>query len=262
MESSDNQVPRYAVPTANNGATAVEIASGLEAIQTFGDTDETLMIGEDDGFFNEEFTIKEIFTDEDLKRFVKSVERLVRSSEEYGQYISYFYHISGATRCSILGNIDMSIDGMGLELHHCPLTLYDICEIVIAHKFATGRAITSLTVADEIMNIHSKNFIGVVPLSVSAHKLVHAGILKVHWSQVVGNWVQFIRQYNQGVTADHLNKVITFTKTTEEEVLSTYSKMNVDIQSIIKIQTVSEHDRIAVLDSLASLPGITLEGNV
>ena len=262
MESSDNQVPRYAVPTAHNVATAVEIASGLEAIQSFGDTDETLKIAEDDGFFSEEFTIKEIFTDEDMKRFVKAVERLVRSSEEYGQYISYFYNASGATRCSILGNIDMSIDGMNLELHHCPLTLYDICEIVIAHKFATGAAITSLTIADEIMKIHSMNFIGVVPLSVSAHKLVHAGILRVHWSQVVGNWVQFIREYNKGVTADHLGKVITFTKTTEEEVLATYAKMDVDVNAIIKIQAVSEHDRISKLDELAALPGITLEGNV
>ena len=261
MQNS-NETPRYQAPAVANAATSVEIASGLEAIRSFGDVDYDLYISEEGGYFQENFMIKEVYTQEDLIRFIKSIERLIRSSEEYGSYLSYIYAYTGIDKCSIMGNIDMSGDGMGLEMHHCPLTLFDICEVVIGHRFALAQAVTSLSIADEVMVAHSTNTIGMVPLCVTAHKLVHAGVLKVHWCQVIGNWIQFLRDYHLGVTPEHLAKVIAFTKDTKEEVLATYNKMSVDVSTILKIQNVSDFDRLNRLGEFLSLPGMTpVEGD-
>ena len=113
-------------------AQSLEVSSGLAAISTFGDTEEELAIQADGQFFVEEFFTKNIYSSEENISFIKKIESIVRSSREYKIYISHLRNDLNMNRCSFLGNIDTTTDEVSLEMHHCPLTLFDIVDIVLS----------------------------------------------------------------------------------------------------------------------------------
>ena len=196
------------------------IASGLEAIRLHGERDEELYLSADSSFFEESFTTDRIVTAEEMVRFIKKIEALVRGSREYKAWVGHLRNDVGLNRCSFLSNLDFSTDEIGLEMHHCPLTLYEIVEVVLNHRFARGQAVTSLSVADEVMRAHFEDHVGVVPLSRSVHKLVHAGTVSVHSLQVHGDWLSFVRDYADGINEETVAKLLRFVELEEEEVVT------------------------------------------
>lgn len=203
-----------------------EVASGLEAIRSYGSRDEELYLRSDGGFFEEPFMTDRIVSAEESVRFIKKIEALVRGSREYKTYISYLRVDLGMNRCSFLPNLDVSTDDIGLEMHHCPLTLFEIVDIVITHRLGRGQAVTSLSVADEVMRAHFDNAVGLVPVCRSAHKLVHSGALFVHPLMVHGAWIEFLRAYSDGVSEETVAKLIAFLNTPEEVVARSAAKID------------------------------------
>ena len=196
------------------------VASGLEAIRRHGSRDEELYLSADSSFFEESFTTDRIVTAEEMVRFIKKIEALVRGSREYKVWVGHLRNDVGLNRCSFLSNLDFSTDEIGLEMHHCPLTLYEIVEIVLNHRFARGQAVTSLSVADEVMRAHFEDHVGVVPLSRSVHKLVHAGTVSVHALQVHGDWLAFVRDHADGINEETVAKLLRFVELDEAEVVA------------------------------------------
>jgi hypothetical protein len=78
-------------------------------------------------------------------------------------------------------------------------------------------------VAQEIMRLHYVGLVGLIPLSVTAHELVHAGKLIVPLNCVYGRFVQFVKEYFEYIDPSHLamlNEKIILTKNLNREDMS------------------------------------------
>jgi len=202
-----------------------EILTGLEAIRAHGGRDEELRI-DAGGFFEEAFMTERLVTAEDGVRLIKKVEQLVRSSLEYKTYIGHLRQDVGLNRCSFFPNVNVATGEVGLEMHHAPLTLYQLVEVILNHRLAQGHAVTSLTIADEVMQAHYAGLVGLVPLTETAHELVHAGALTLSAHMVHGDWVGLLRAYPLGVDQALLEQLQAFVEVTEERVIQAAAKLD------------------------------------
>jgi hypothetical protein len=217
--------------TRGSGEAGTEIAqadvsTGLEAVRSHGSRDDELRIAAEGNFFSEPFATSRMVTAEESVRFVKKVELLVRNSREYKAFVGHLRHDLAMDRCSFLPGIDMSTDDVTLEFHHHPLTLFQIVDVVLAHRLASGHAVTSLTVADEVLAAHASGMVGVLPLSRTVHRLVHAGAIVVHPAQVHGDWLSFLRAYPLGVDAETVAGLLGFCSVTEEAMVASLAKID------------------------------------
>lgn len=143
-------------------------------------------------------------TPKEQKKFIKSIETLIRSSLEYKTYIKFLKDNLDMNRCAVLKNIK-SGDGKRyqIEIHHEPFTLFDIVETVINRRLDEGEDINALHVADEIMELHYEGHIGLIPLSVTMHELVHNGRIFIPLQYIYHKYDEFYKEYK-----DYMNPVL------------------------------------------------------
>jgi hypothetical protein len=142
-------------------------------------------------------------------KFVKAVEAAVRKSDDYKHYVGYLRNEVGLDRCSFLGNVRG--DDAELEFHHYPFTLWDCAAAIVAHETSSGRKMSTLSCAQELIAAHYRNEVGGVMLSKTAHQMAHAGQLFVSLKQVFGDVNAFVERYRLGVNdemAEGLNKLV------------------------------------------------------
>jgi len=185
MDSSDHD--------GLHNITSVETADGPE-------------LHSEGGFYVQSFFSKEL-SGKDWLRFVNSVKGMIRSSIEYKLFISGCKIDLDLNNCSFLGNI-IGEDKVDIEIHHCPLTLHDIIEIVADHMLSQGDTITTMTVAHEVLAAHFMGLVGILPLSETIHDLVHSGKVTVSMSQIYGNVGGFLRAYVGGIDEETLSKIL------------------------------------------------------
>jgi hypothetical protein len=95
----------------------------------------------------------------------------------------------------------------GIEMHHYPFTLYDLVDIVITKRNRANQGFSTIEVANEVVELHYRNLIGLVPLSKTAHQLAHSGEIFIDLRHVFGNYKEFISQYNAGMTGEHIERL-------------------------------------------------------
>lgn len=150
--------------------------------------------------------LTELLEDEKKRqKFIQGVERLIRGSLEYREYITFLRTEINMNSCFFYDKIDRNEMNVALEIHHDPFTLYDLCEIVIMKRINEGEDIQPFNVAEEVMKLHFMGLVGLVPLSKTVHKLVHNGQLFVPINHVYGNLKEFIERYKTGLSPDHIN---------------------------------------------------------
>ena len=156
-------------------------------------------------------------------RVIKNIERIVRTSLEYKIYLHYLRTQLNAHGCAFLKNIDLNNESISkdvtVEAHHFPFTLFDITLIVLSkYEFldninqskdeTTGdfkvTSKTSFEIADEIMALHYKFLIGIVPLSKTVHELAHSGKIQIFLNQVYGDVDKFIAEYRAFIPEEYL----------------------------------------------------------
>ena len=121
-------------------------------------------------FYKEEDYFSSI---DSYSNFIKGCERLVRQNDRYSKYISYLKKEVKLDRCQVLKNIND--EDASIEMHHGPVfTLYDYCAIIVEYFLAKKWKITTMRIADQVLNEHQKNRIQVVMLSTTIHEEVHA----------------------------------------------------------------------------------------
>ena len=89
-----------------------------------------------------------------------------------------------------------------MEFHHYPFTLYDIVTIVMNSHVINKTPFTSFSIAKEVMQLHYRNIIGLVPLTKTTHELAHEGEIFLSTKQVFGNYKQFISEYGNAIPAE------------------------------------------------------------
>jgi hypothetical protein len=177
--------------------------------------DDNFEIQSDQNYFTEKFYQDVIWDGSDYGRFIKNIEAQVRTSKEYSEYVgTYLKGELGLTRCAVLGNVEDD-EGVSIEMHHYPFTLYDIVNIVVCDKIAREEKYSTFLIANEVIALHYENMVGVVPLCKTVHELVHAGKIFVNLNQVFGDVNAFIENYSRGMTPEYeksINKLVELSK--------------------------------------------------
>ena len=101
------------------------------------------------------------------------IMRLIEA-EEYRDYIAYLKEYVDMTHCAFFNNVENSQGSrVRIEIHHEPLTLYDIVKTVVNKHIDEGIPLNDFFIADEVMLLHYTNKVGLVPLSKSVHQIIH-----------------------------------------------------------------------------------------
>ena len=161
-------------------------------------------------------------SDKDKAKFIKRVESLIRSSMEYRDYISFLKEYVNMTHCAFFNNIENAQGNhVRIEIHHEPLTLFDIVHAVLNKHMEEGIPVNDLFIADEVMLLHYKNQVGLIPLSKSVHQIIHHGTdLVIPLNMVYGNYTEFVDEYSDYLDpsiVEKLERKIDETKTIQAE---------------------------------------------
>ena len=115
-------------------------------------------------------------TEQERTKFIKRLERLCRGSMEYRQYVKFLREKMDMNRCEVLQGLASTKDKQySIEIHHEPLTLFAIVDIVLSKYEDLGRMIDPFAIANDVMCLHYEGKVGLIPLSKTMHELVHAG---------------------------------------------------------------------------------------
>ena len=149
--------------------------------------------------------------EEDLDpKTIGYIEREVRNSFEYRNYISYLKNELDLTRCALLPNLDIEDAGVSLEFHHFPLTLFDITEIVakdMLDGISEEDSVSCFDVAEKIVEEHYNNNIGLVPVTKSIHEMAHNGSIFIPTDKVHGNYKRFLAEYRKSIDPQLSDKI-------------------------------------------------------
>lgn len=131
------------------------------------------------------------------EKTIKYIEKLIRNSFEYRNYIKYLKTTLDISSCTFYEGYSIS-NGLNIEIHHSPLTLYEYVETVCRKHMDLNKGYyDALEVAEEVTKLHFQFFVGLVPLNPTAHQLVHTGELKIHPDLVIGSWETFLEEYKK-----------------------------------------------------------------
>lgn len=131
----------------------------------------------------------------ELRKYFSAIESEIRSSFEYREMIYFIKTNYDMDQCAFIKCDPTDGYNIRIEIHHSPFTLFDIVVIVYRKRLYYGEPMESHMVAKEIMVLHYKLLVGLIPLSKTAHQLVHDGKLFIPSSNVLGNYRQFVELY-------------------------------------------------------------------
>lgn len=140
---------------------------------------------------------------------------------EYKDYIKYLREFINMEECSFYKNVTNKYSKkISIEIHHEPFTLFDICDVILSKWLKKDWNLDPYLMAEEVMKLHYMNLVGLVPLSITVHQLVHDGKLFVPLQNVKGDFNDFIRLY-EGFMSPELKSKIKAKKILSEEVVDT-----------------------------------------
>lgn len=154
-----------------------------------------------------EYHVK-IESDRDKTKLIKRIERQIRSSQEYRDYIAFLRDNVGMDACAFFNNINKdSSKSIRIEIHHEPLTLYDYVRVVLEKYIKEGLPINDMMIAEETMELHYKNQVGLIPLSKTLHLIIHGDNsekLVIPAYMIFGDYSKFIEDYGDYLDEDDL----------------------------------------------------------
>lgn len=149
-----------------------------------------------------------LLDEKDFIKYIKDIESDVRVSQEYRKAVWYLKNTEGMDTCSFLEGVSSrDNDKIKIEIHHSPLTLFDITLAVIKKRMANREDLSVEGVAEEVAYLHYVGLVGLIPLSTTIHKIVHNNFLFVPVQSVRGNYRGFIELYYQYIAPETLDDI-------------------------------------------------------
>lgn len=143
--------------------------------------------------------------DKSFKKYIQSIEKSVRSSFEYKEMVKFLREYMDMNQCAFYENINNTDNTkVRIEIHHEPLSLYDICLIVYNKRVAFNEPLDEEYVAKEVMYLHYNLQVGLIPLAETVHELVHASYLFVPTTAVLGKYREFVNMYEPYMLPEQL----------------------------------------------------------
>jgi hypothetical protein len=159
--------------------------------------------------------------EKDYERYVREIEGQVRKSFEYRQMIAYLRDNMNMNQCAFLKGVsNEETYSIKIEIHHYPFSLRDIVDIVVRKRTYYNESLNVQMVAKEVMLLHYKLMIGLIPLSETVHELAHNSRLFVPVDKVMGRYELFVQYYKPFCTTEQLEVLERIEKYSAEEVNS------------------------------------------
>jgi hypothetical protein len=186
---------------------AVEIESG---------STRTLLI---DNLDTPSWPSRDIGDPKEYVKFIRNTEKMIRQSVEYRRYVNFLKTELDLTSCTFLSNININeMKRVSLEFHHYPFSLFDIVSTVLTynqHFHGPGWSPCIFDLAEEVVEIHYSNKIGLVPLAETVHELAHSGAIFIPLNLVFGDVSSFIKKYKLGMSDELKNQLSSLIDMTE-----------------------------------------------
>ena len=149
----------------------------------------------DEDPFDERYFIEDLNKVELIKYF----EAEIRDSFEYKFLIDLFKNVLDIKSCVFFKGYSIE-NGFKLEFHHHPFTLFDYTEAVVNKQAdnnddSEGNYVLENEVEKEVVMLHYKLMVGLVPLNPTAHGQVHDSKLDIHPDLIIGNYNKFYNEY-------------------------------------------------------------------
>ena len=180
-------------------------------------------------------TLEDFIDEMSYSKFVKEVERLVRTNPDYKVFVDYIKHTLGIDFCQVFSHVYDKVDAT-IEFHHGPIfTLYDICEVELSRFLKTGMRVNVFRVADAVLDLHFAMQVNGVMLSKTVHEMAHNGDVFINLSQNIGDVNSYIENRHMYFNPEVKYKLWTYAKMCENnpsfdkgaldlEVVKTYLK--------------------------------------
>lgn len=150
-----------------------------------------------------------IATDKDKTKYIKYIEKMVRGSYEYKEYIKYLTDICEMNFCSVFENLSKElIKKLKLEIHHEPFTLFDVVNVVLRRFMNEEREINEYDISSEVLQLHFRGMVGLIPLSYTVHQLVHVGKVFIPLQFLDEGFMNFYNEYKREVNECDLEAVL------------------------------------------------------
>ena len=220
---------------------------------TIESNEENLELYSNEYPFKLSLRIKNFNDDAEYKKFIKSVERLIRSSTEYKEWKGYIIDALGIDSCMITNE---TMDEVTVEVHHHIPSLYDIVCAVVNEHIDKDKEFCSFDISTKIIELHFQNKIGYVTLIKSMHEKFHNGYLRIPINIVKGDYKYILKKYMKyfdDETVDRLNFKLAINKSNCE-----WTKNNYEVEDKkadnVKIDAVSDKP---ITDNLTDLISAT-----
>ena len=168
----------------------------------------------------------DLFDEKSMTKYMKDLERFVRQSLEYKQMVQYLREYMNMRNCAFLPNVTNEYTPkIRIEIHHSPMTLYEICSVIIKKRMSNGESMDIEAVAFEVLYVHYCLMVGLIPLSETVHELVHNQFIYVPANRVYGYYKAFVQQYHDYIDAELLDKLNTVEKIAQDQVYNDYMQI-------------------------------------
>ena len=161
-----------------------------------------------------------ISNEREKTKIVKRMERIIRGSTEYKDYIAFLRENVGMDACAFFNNINKDTSkSLRIEIHHVPFTLFDITRIIVNKYMEEGLPLNELLMAEEVMKVHYSNMVGLIPLSKTLHLMVHgenAEKVVIPAYMIFGNYKKFIEEYGDYMNDEDFKKIERLIQRTKE----------------------------------------------
>ena len=144
------------------------------------------------------------------------------------------------TYCNYLNKVPEEINKhLTVEMHHYPLTLYDIVSGVLNKYVMQRKAFTRLSIANEVMDLHFSLQISIIPLTLTLHQLAHTNNLLISTKNVFGDYRKFMMVYDIFLNEDKKEDILKIEKMSdnEEEYMIEFNKdtLRLDTKGLLGI---------------------------
>jgi len=143
------------------------------------------------------------------RKFIKRIERIVRNSMEYKDYIQFLKQNMDLDSCmffqAVTSNKKANKSKITVEMHHEPFTLYEIVAVVLSRYEKEGLPLNDLLIADEVLELHYNNMVGLIPLSKTIHQMYHSentDKVVIPLNMVYGEYSKFLEKYDEYIDTD------------------------------------------------------------
>lgn len=203
-----------------------------------------------------------INSDKDKVKFIKRCEKVIRSSNEYRDYVAFLKENIDMDKCAFWKNVSSeNSKRVKIEIHHEPFTLFDIVSVVVERFLDQGYPLNDLLIADEVMELHYANMVGLIPLSKTIHQIVHNSTkIRIPLNMVYGDYTSFLTSEKYEPYVDELfekleikiNETKNLTESNFDDLRKefTYLEMK-DVPAVNKQPTAKELDEANKIENVA-----------